>query len=92
MGHLFSFAKRTITQALVALGLAEDEDWSAFYRLFGAPRIDYGKLTGRFFEEALPHVPSDEPYVAVVDGVQAPRSSHKIARNFLAQEPARTAL
>jgi len=77
-GHLFSFARRTLTQAFVALGLTEHDDWSAFYRLFGAPRIDYGKLTGCFFEETLPHMPASEPYVAVVDGMHLPRSSHKM--------------
>jgi hypothetical protein len=29
LGHLFAFARRTITQALIALGLTE-HDWSAF--------------------------------------------------------------
>jgi DDE superfamily endonuclease len=77
-GHLFCFARRTITQALLALGLT-DQDWSAFYRLFGEKgRIDYEALTGRFFLETLPHVSSSEPYVAVVDGVQLPRHSHKM--------------
>ncbi len=79
LGHLFAFARRTITQALIALGLTDHDDWSAFYRLFGAPRIDYGELTGCFFRETLPHVgPATGPYVAVVDGVQLPRSSHKM--------------
>lgn len=44
-GHLFSFARRTVMQALVSLGLV-DHDWSAFYRLFNEPRIDYEELTG----------------------------------------------
>lgn len=35
-GHLFSFARRTVTQALVALGLTEG-DWSAFYRSLTYP-------------------------------------------------------
>ncbi len=78
LGHLFAFARRTVTQALMALGLAEHDDWSAFYRLFGEPRIDYGKLTRCFFEQTLPHMPATAPYVAVVDGVQLPRSSHKM--------------
>lgn len=68
LGHLFSFARRTVTQALVALGLTE-HDWTAYYRLFNEPRIDYEELTGCFLEETLGHVPQDEPYVAVVDGV-----------------------
>jgi hypothetical protein len=76
-GQLFSFARRTVTQSLVALGLT-DHDWSAFYRLFSEPRLDYEALTGCFFRETLPHVPEDEPYVAVVDGVQVPRHSHRM--------------
>lgn len=78
LGHLFCFARQTITQALLALGLA-DHDWSAFYRLFAEPRIDYEHLSARFFRETLPHVAPSEPYVAVVDGVQIPRSSNKMA-------------
>jgi hypothetical protein len=75
LGHLFCFARRTITQALLALGLT-DHDWSAFYRLFGVSgRIDYEILSGIFFRQTLPHLPPSGPYVAVVDGVQIPRSS-----------------
>jgi hypothetical protein len=77
LGHLFCFARRTITQALIALGLTE-HDWSAFYRLFGHRRIDYELLSSCFFKETLPHVPKSAPYVAVVDGVQIPRSSHRM--------------
>lgn len=44
-GQLFSFARRTVTQALVTLGLT-DSDWSAFYRIFNEPRMDYEALTG----------------------------------------------
>lgn len=79
LGHLFCFARRTITQALLALGLTE-HDWSAFYRLFAQKgTIDYEILSRRFFKETLPHVAPSEPYyVAVVDGVQIPRSSRKM--------------
>lgn len=77
LGQLFCFARRTVTQALVALGLT-DHDWSSFYRLFNEPRIDYEALTGCFLSETLEHTPDTEPYVAVVDGVQVPRHSHKM--------------
>lgn len=77
LGCLFSFACRTVTQALVALGLT-DCDWGAFYRLFNEPRVNYGKLTACFFAETLEHAPDTEPYVTVVDGVQVPRHSHKM--------------
>jgi hypothetical protein len=49
-GYLFSFARRTITQALVVLGLTKSA-WSAFYRFFSIPRIDYEALSGRFLED-----------------------------------------
>ncbi len=68
-GYLFAFARRTIAQALVALGLT-DSDWSAFYRLFGIARIGYEVLGDCFFEEILTHMVPSEPFVAVVDGVQ----------------------
>lgn len=76
-GYLFSFAQRTVTQALIALGLTE-HDWSGFYRLFNEPRIDYEELTECFLSETLEHIPDTEPYVAVVDGVQVPRHSRKM--------------
>lgn len=77
LGNLFSFARRTVTQALVSLGLA-DHEWSSFYRLFNEPRIDYEGLTSCFLSETLESIPETEPFVAVVDGVQIPRHSHKM--------------
>jgi len=85
-GHLFSFARRTVTQALVALGMTE-HDWSAFYRLFNEPRIDYEVLSGLFLQETLAQVPKDEPYVAVVDGVQVPRHSRKMPGSSWLKHP-----
>jgi hypothetical protein len=74
---LFAFARHTVTQLLVALG-ATDADWSAWYRLFSVPRFDYDALTGRFLRETLAEIPAAGPYVAVVDGVQLPRSSTRM--------------
>ena len=76
-GCLFSFARRTVTQSVVSLGLT-DHDWSGFYRLFYEPRIDYEELTARFFSETLTHVPKGEPYVAVMDEVQVPHHPHRM--------------
>lgn len=85
-GYLFSFARRTVTQVLLALGLTDD-DWSAFYRLFNEPRIDYEALTGCFVSETLNHMLETEPYVVVVDGVQVPRHSHKMAGTSWLKNP-----
>ncbi|MDX1269436.1 MAG: transposase, partial [Oceanisphaera sp.] len=73
-GELFSFARHTVTQALLALGLT-DADWSAWYRLFSRPRFVEETLANCLLAETLAHAPADQPYVVVPDGVQLPRSS-----------------
>jgi hypothetical protein len=77
VGQLCSAARRTITQVLLTLGLI-DADWSAFYRLFSHARLDYDVLTRCFVQQTLAQIPEEEPYVAVVDGVQLPRSSQRM--------------
>lgn len=74
LASLFAFARHTVTQLLVALGQTE-QDWSAWYRLFSVPRLDYAALTRCYLRETLREMGADRPYVAVVDGVQVPRHS-----------------
>jgi hypothetical protein len=74
VGQLCTLLRHTVSQALVALGLV-DTDPGAFYRLLGRGRVDYAVLTQCFLGETLAHIPASGPYVAVVDGVQIPRSS-----------------
>jgi DDE superfamily endonuclease len=73
-GRLWTIARPTITQLLLALGLT-DADWSAFYRLFSVSRVDYDVLSRCFLHQTLPQVPEEGPYVVAVDGVQLPRRS-----------------
>jgi hypothetical protein len=74
LGQLCAVARHTFTQALLALGLV-DADPSAFYRLVGRARLGYDALTHCYARQTLADVPADGPYVAVVDGLQMPRSS-----------------
>ena len=76
-GELFAFARHTVTQGLLALGLT-DTDWSPFYRLFSRQRYDEAKLSQCFFRETLAHSRPEEPYVTGVDTTQIPRSSMKL--------------
>jgi hypothetical protein len=76
-GELFSFARHTVTQALLALGLT-DADWSAWYRLFSRERVDEEGLARCLLAETLGHAAANEPYVVACDGVQIPRSSRKM--------------
>lgn len=85
-GHLFAFARHTITQCLVALGLTE-ADWSAWYRLFSVPRFDYDRLTACFLDEFLTALPAEGPVVAVVDGVQVGRSSRTMPGTAWLKDP-----
>jgi hypothetical protein len=76
-GELFTFARHTVTQILLALGLT-DADWGAWYRLFSHGRFDEARLAACLMEQTLAHVPAEEPYVVGVDGTQVPRSSQKM--------------
>ena len=74
VGSVLTVTRPTITSLLAALGLT-DADWSAFYRLFSAGRLDYDTLTRHFLRETLEEIPPQESYVAVMDGTQLPRVS-----------------
>lgn len=76
-GRLWTLVRPTITQLLLALGLV-DADWSAFYRLFSAARVDYDVLSRCFLQQTLAQVPAEEPYVVALDGTQLPRSSRRM--------------
>jgi hypothetical protein len=76
-GELFAFARHTVTQTLLALGLS-DTDWTALYRLFSRPPFDEEQLAGCLFGETLAHSTPDEPYVTGIDGTQIPRTSYKL--------------
>jgi hypothetical protein len=77
LGMVCALSRHTITQLLVALGLGR-VDWSGFYRLFSVPRLDYARLSACLVTETLDDVPSSQPYVVALDGVQIPRSSQRM--------------
>lgn len=77
LSELFTFARHTVTQGLVALGETEG-DWSAWYRLFSQKRFDYQKLSSITMRETIPEVPTNQPYVVGIDGMLVPRSSQKM--------------
>jgi hypothetical protein len=76
-GELFSFARHTVTQGMLALGIT-DGNWSAFYRLFSRKRFDEEQLANCLLTETLTHVPAEQPYVVAMDGTSLHRSSLKI--------------
>jgi len=77
LAELMVFARHTVTQLLMALGLTE-VDWSAWYRLFSAGRFDARRASELIVQETLEHVAPDEVYVVAGDTTQTPRSSGKI--------------
>lgn len=77
VAEVFVFARHTVTQLLMALGMTE-QDWSAMYRVFSRRLFDYERASQVLFSETLKHIGKDEVYVVVGDGTQTPRSSHKM--------------
>ncbi len=77
LAELFVFARHTITQMLMTLGLVE-QDWSASYRLFSQRRFKYEQAKEIVFRETLKHIAADELLVVAGDGTQTPRSSRKL--------------
>ena len=76
-GSVFAFARHTLSQLLLALGVTE-QDWSAWYRLFGVPRVDVEALSAELVRQTLTEMPATGPYVVAVDGVQVPRWSLRL--------------
>jgi hypothetical protein len=76
LGEVFVFARHSVTQELLALGLTGC-DWSAWYRLFSMKRFRPEVASQILLAETLQHVPADEVYVVGAISVQAPRSSRK---------------
>lgn len=77
VAEVMVFARHTVTQGLMALGMTQ-HDWSGWYRLFSRGRFDEAQLNGCLLRETLQHVAEGEVYVVGTDGTQIPRSSHKL--------------
>ena len=77
LAEIFAFARRTITQLIMTIGMTE-QDWSAWYRLFSAKRFNYEQASAIVFRETLVHVSANELYVVGGDATQTPRSSRKL--------------
>jgi hypothetical protein len=76
-GSLFAFARHTISQLLLVLGVTE-QDWSGWYRLFSEARVDVEALSAELVRQTLAQIPATGPYVVAIDGVQVPRWSLRL--------------
>ncbi len=76
-GEVFAFARHTVTQSLLALGLA-GADWAGWYRLFSRPRFEEAKLAQVLLRQTLRHTPADGPYTTGIDTTQLARTSYKM--------------
>jgi len=77
IAEIIVFARHTVTQLLMSVGLTE-QDWSSWYRLFSQRRFPYEQASEVLFGETLKHVGPDKPYVVAGDGTQTRRSSRKM--------------
>ena len=86
LGAVCALGRHTITQLLIVLGLTE-ADWSGFYRLFNVPRLDYDRLCQCFLRQTVEHVPTAQPYVVALDGVQIARQSRTMPGTSWLKDP-----
>ena len=77
IAEIVVFARHTITQLLMGVGLA-DLDWSSWYRLFSHDRFPYEAASAVLLAETIQHVAANELYVVAGDGTQTRRSSRKM--------------
>jgi len=77
VAELVVFARHTVTQLLLSIGMTQT-DWSSWYRLFSHGRFPYEQGCAVFFGETLQHVARDEVYVVAGDSTQTRRSSRKM--------------
>jgi hypothetical protein len=77
LAEIFVFARHTVTQLIMSLGMTE-QDWSGWYRLFSHKRFNYDSASKVLFQETLKHVGGNEVYVVGGDATQTPRSSRKM--------------
>ncbi|MGQ9614565.1 transposase [Chloroflexus sp.] len=73
-GELFAFARPTVTQVLLALGM-HDTDATACSRLFSRSRVDEATLNTWLFRETLKRCSTPDPYMIGIDSTQIPRRS-----------------
>ena len=75
--EVVGWARHTVTQLLWALGI-QNEEWSAWYRLFSRGRFAEEAVNRVLFRETRRHVAPEGLYVIGGDGVQIWRDSRKM--------------
>jgi hypothetical protein len=76
VGSLLAMGRHTVSQVLVALGVA-DRDWAAWYRVFNRGRLDLARVHETLVGQVVTELPAAGPVVVGVDGTQLPRSSRR---------------
>lgn len=77
LGEIFVFARHTISQIIMALGHNE-EDWTAWYRLFSHERFPYKAFRDLLLRQVLTKYEQGDLFVVAGDSIQTPRSSRKM--------------
>lgn len=86
IGLVLVTGRSMISRVLIVTGMTTS-DWTAFYRVFAAARIDLTDLRAQVTTAWLALYPDDAPAVVVVDGTQLPRTGRKISGVGFARHP-----
>lgn len=77
LAEVFAFARHTVTQLLLGLGLV-DTDWSGWYRLFSCGRFDDAKAAGVLLGAIVRELPATRAFMTGFDGFPVPRTSRRM--------------
>lgn len=78
LGSVLTLGRQTISQMLVVLGIG-GSDWSAWYRLFNAARLDLDAIYRILVRQVVAVIPMTARAIVVgVDGTQLPRSRRTV--------------
>jgi hypothetical protein len=85
-GYLFAFGRRTVTNAIFAMG-RQFHDWSSTYRLFSRVPWDPDDLFDKELREALKYLKKGDPIVFALDDVHVGKTGKKIRDVRLVRDP-----
>ena len=85
-GLLTALGRHTLSQVIVTTGHGE-EDWSAWYRLFNAARIDWEEAQRQLLKQVEEQFAVGKPLTVVLDGTHLPRTSRRMPGVGWARQP-----
>lgn len=85
-GLLSALGRHTLAQIITTIG-SGDDDWSPWYRLFNAERVDWETAQQHLLAAVVAAVPVAAPLTVALDATHLPRTSRRMAGVGWAPQP-----